>query len=153
MEEKGPRVLIAHRDECVVDVFKKILMRKGFEEDELITCVNGKEILDLISQNNIAVVMSGTNYPHFSRKLEIVQFIQNHKRRHSFIFIVHSGAMMANDCFKLGVDAYIAHPVGLEELCKKLSIIVRKKLELSLANPERQFENQEIFEKMIKRLS
>ncbi|NOY89020.1 MAG: response regulator [FCB group bacterium] len=106
--KKVPKsVLVVDDEELILNLLKKILEREKFD---VITATSGEKALDMLSSNNIGVVISDIEMPGIDG-LELLSKVKAKNKDISVLMITGKGGKYdKNYVLKAGADGYITKP-------------------------------------------
>lgn len=122
------KILIAEDDEMNQQMALMLLKRLGYEAD----CAgNGKEVLEIVSEDKYDVIFMDVQMPEMDG-LEATRMIRLCLSEQPVIIAMTANAMDGDReaCLKAGMEDYLAKPVNVEELMQMLetwSLAIREK--------------------------
>jgi len=117
------KILIVEDNQLILKVIETKLKKEGYD---VISCENGKEAIDRITNSPPDLVITDIMLPYNSG-LEIVNFIKV-KLQKNIPVIVLSGLgqeKTIEEAFKLGADDYMTKPFSLSELLMRIKRVTR----------------------------
>ena len=112
------KILLVEDNQLILKVIETKLKKEGYD---VISCENGKEAIEQITESLPDLVITDIMLPYNSG-LEIVSFVKM-KAQKNIPIIVLSGLgqeKTIEEAFKLGADDYMTKPFSLSELSMRI---------------------------------
>ena len=112
------KILVAEDDEMNQQMALMVLKRLGYEAD---SAGNGKEVLEIVSEQKYDVILMDVQMPEMDG-LEATRMIRLCLTEQPVIIAMTANAMDGDReaCLKAGMEDYLSKPVNVEELMKTL---------------------------------
>lgn len=117
------RILIAEDDHDVCQLFKHVLLQKGYS---VATVSNGKEALDALEKEQFDLVISDIMMPVMDG-YELVQSMRNANLDIPVLMITAKGEFDdMQKGFLSGTDDYMVKPINVDEMVLRVSALLRR---------------------------
>jgi len=119
-------VLIVDDSNAMRAVIKKIVTISGFQMDQCLEAGNGREAMDVLSQNWIDVIISDINMPEVSglEMLDLLQKSDTLKEIPVIMITTEGSSDRMQEAYKRGAKGFIKKPFLPEDIRKVLYEVI-----------------------------
>ena len=142
----GKKILITDDEEVILELSTLLLRKRGFE---VLTAQNGERCLELVAQENPALVLLDYMMPVMNGLDALCQIRQNHPNTYVIMFTGKGSEEVAVSLMKAGAADYIQKPFSNQNLHDRIdSVLAIRQVELENREllREREFLQREIEE-------
>lgn len=119
----GATILIVEDEEDILDLMEYTLSKEGYD---VITCVDTSNVIDMLDEEDIALILMDRNLPG----IEGSQFIENIRKDGYNQPVIYISAKDSSDeileGFDSGGDDYITKPFNLNELKARVKALLKR---------------------------
>ena len=112
------KILIVEDNQLILKVIETKLKKEGYE---IISCDNGKEAMEKITDSLPDLIITDIMLP-YSSGLEIVNFVKITLKKNTPVMVLSGMGQekTIEEAFKLGADDYMTKPFSLSELSMRI---------------------------------
>jgi CheY-like chemotaxis protein len=118
------KILVADDNKLSRELLKTIVKQQGYE---VLEAENGKEVLEILDQNQIDLIFMDYSMPQLSgieTSVQIRQLLSPEKSQVQIIGVSAHGGGMKKECLAAGMNDYISKPINLSDVREKLKLAI-----------------------------
>jgi len=110
---ENAKILIVDDEECMVGVFRRMLSKKGFKSENIVSVENGEDAITIAEKSDFDIILMDIKMPGIGG-LEALSAIRTMKKYKDVPILAVTGLTLSKDrknCIEAGATEYISKPV------------------------------------------